>query len=158
MLPTCNGHKSSYPNPDVFRVVQRNDSFGKGVICYRSFEPGDLISEIKGAIIHEMTQHSLQVEPGTHLLDLDFTGYFLHSCSPNVFLDMTNRLVYAVRPIRPYDYLEMDYAQTEDVLFKQFACHCGSSECRGWITGSAEVANEEDADYQEFVRLRTRAA
>ncbi|WP_339138175.1 MAG: hypothetical protein WGN25_08090 [Candidatus Electrothrix sp. GW3-4] len=32
----------------------------------------------------------------------------------------------------------MDYAETEDVLFKQFPCSCGSPACRLWITGRKE--------------------
>jgi len=47
-------------------------------------------------------------------------------------------VVHAIRDIRPGDYLYMDYAQTEDVLFKQFPCSCGSENCRGWITGRRE--------------------
>jgi hypothetical protein len=37
----------------------------------------------------------------------------------------------------------MDYAETEDTLFKQFPCSCGSSNCRGWITGRKEMVNGE---------------
>jgi hypothetical protein len=33
----------------------------------------------------------------------------------------------------------MDYAETEDVLFKQFPCSCAAPNCRGWITGRREV-------------------
>ena len=32
----------------------------------------------------------------------------------------------------------MDYSQTEDILYKQFQCDCGSINCRGWITGKME--------------------
>jgi hypothetical protein len=35
----------------------------------------------------------------------------------------------------------MDYAETEDVLFKQFPCFCGSPNCRLWITGRKEMIN-----------------
>ncbi len=143
-----------FPNPREFKVVQRDQSVGKGVICLRRFEPGDLIAEITGKIIHELTQHSLQIEPGLHLLDLHFAGYFLHSCDPNVSLDMKNRRVYAVKPIREFDFLEMDYAATEDVLYRQFACNCGASTCRGWITGSMENADENDAAYVEYLLSR----
>jgi hypothetical protein len=37
------------------------------------------------------------------------------------------------------DYLTMDYAQTEDVLYRQFPCSCGAENCRGWITGRKEA-------------------
>ena len=94
---------------------------------------------ITGDIIDEIRQHTLQIEPDKHLHDLYFSGYFLHSCSPNIELDMEKLLVYAVRDIHPMEYLTMDYAQTEDVLFKQFPCGCGADNCRGWITGRKEL-------------------
>ena len=45
----------------------------------------------------------------------------------------------ALQDIAAESYLYMDYAETEQVLFKQFACACGSDSCRGWITGNQEV-------------------
>lgn len=152
MYPPSNGQNPRYPHPRDFRVVQRSNSVGKGVICFRRFEPGDLIAEITGKITHELNQHSLQIEPGLHLLDLHFAGFFLHSCDPNISLDMKNRRVYAVKAINEMDFLEMDYAETEDVLYRQFACTCGAVTCRGWITGSAERADETNAAYHEFLR------
>ena len=158
MYPACYGDNPRFPHPNDFQVIQKNGSFGQGVICYRRFETGDLVAEFAGEIIHEMTQHSLQIEPGVHLSDLYFAGYFLHSCSPNVYVDMKRRQVHALKPIEPYDFLEMDYAQTEEILFKQFACSCGSPECRGWITGSAETANQDDPAFQEFLRTQRAVA
>lgn len=152
MYPPSNGQNPRFPNPQDFRVVQRSNSVGKGVICFRRFEPGELIAEITGKVIRQLTQHSLQIEPGLHLLDVYFAGFFLHSCDPNVSLDMKNRRVYAVKAINESDFLEMDYAETEDVLYRQFACNCGAATCRGWITGSAEKADENDAAYGEFLR------
>jgi hypothetical protein len=78
-----------------------------------------------------------------HLYDIHFSGYFLHSCAPNIELDMKNLKVYATRDIMPMEYLLMDYAQTEDVLFRQFPCSCGAENCRGWITGRKELPNAD---------------
>lgn len=154
MYPECYGHNPLYPSHYDFKVVKRDHSSGLGVISYRSFEPGDIVAALAGEIVTEMTQHSLQIEPGVHLVDLNFCGYFLHSCDPNVHLDMQNMLVYAIRPIRPNEHLLMDYAQTEDVLYKQFPCQCGSIQCRGWITGKAEEPAVADSAYQQFCQLR----
>ncbi|MGB7345445.1 MAG: SET domain-containing protein-lysine N-methyltransferase [Pirellulaceae bacterium] len=158
MIPMCLGDILTYPDPQDFRIVSRKGGFGQGVICYRRFEAGDMISEMKGEIIDHMTQHSLQIEPGVHLLDLNFAGYFLHSCSPNVFLDMKELRVYATKTIHENEFLEMDYAQTEDVLFKQFACQCGATNCRGWITGSKEAAMQADPDFQVYLQKQAFVA
>jgi hypothetical protein len=47
--------------------------------------------------------------------------------------------VTALRDIPANSYLYMDYAETEDHLFKQFPCSCGSRQCRGWITGKKDM-------------------
>ena len=54
-------------------------------------------------------------------------------------LTMHNMTVTALQHIPANTFLYMDYAQTEEILYKQFPCSCGSDMCRGWITGSLEV-------------------
>jgi uncharacterized protein len=138
MYPTHFGNNKLFPRKQDFEVVVKDEMVGLGVISRRAFAKGEIVAALSGDIIEDIRQHSLQIEPGVHLYDIYFSGYFLHSCSPNVELDMKDLLVHAVRDIREGDYLYMDYAQTEDVLFKQFPCSCGSENCRGWITGRKE--------------------
>ncbi|TPW18298.1 MAG: SET-like domain-containing protein [Halothiobacillaceae bacterium] len=154
MYPSHFEYNPLYPNANDFKVVRKDDTSGMGVVCYKSFAKGDLIAVIAGEIITDIRQHSLQIKPGVHLYDVHFSGYFLHSCSPNVMLDMKNLRVYATRAITPGDHLLMDYAQTEDVLFKQFPCSCGSKQCRGWITGKKEQIDEENPLYREFLSIK----
>ena len=151
MYPVIFGENPLFPSADSFEVVERVGAFGRGVISYKSFLAGDLIAEFTGDITPTMTQHTLQIEPGIHLLDLYFTGYFLHSCDPNVSVDMKNRRVVARRNINPNDFLEMDYAETEHILFKQFPCSCGAVACRKWITGSREEADQHAPGYQNVL-------
>ena len=49
--------------------------------------------------------------------------------------------------VRAGGLLTIDYAATEDVLYRQFACGCGAAACRRWITGRAEAANAEGREY-----------
>ncbi len=142
LYPECWGANPLFPQSHDFSVVHRGEQHGMGVICYRDFEAGELVAEIHGEVLPEITQHTLEIEPGKHLLDLHFTGYLLHACEPNVHVDMQARRVTALRPIQAGEYLTMDYAQTESVLYRQFPCSCGSSQCRGWITGFAESVDE----------------
>jgi hypothetical protein len=138
MYPSHFGKNVLFPRSQDFEVVVKDEVVGMGVVAHRGFTKGELIAALAGELIHDIRQHSLQIRPGVHLYDIYFSGYFLHSCAPNVSLDMENLVVHAIRDIRPGDYLYMDYAQTEDVLFKQFPCSCGSENCRGWITGRRE--------------------
>jgi hypothetical protein len=138
MYPEHYGNNPMFPKTSDFKVIKKDNDTGYGVMTYKRFNKGDLIAAISGEVISDIRQHSLQIEPGKHLYDVYFTGYLLHSCDPNVFLDMKNMKLFAIKDIHAYDYLYMDYAQTEDVLYKQFPCSCNSANCRGWIIGKKE--------------------
>jgi hypothetical protein len=56
---------------------------------------------------------------------------------------MVDLTIVALKDIRANNFLYMDYAETEDILFKQFPCSCGSSNCRGWVTGRKEMISGE---------------
>lgn len=133
-----------FPKTSDFKVIKKDDAAGYGVMTYKSFRKGELIAEIAGEVIEDIRQHSLQIEPGKHLYDTYFTGYLLHSCDPNVFLDMKNMKLVAIKDIEANGYLYMDYASTEDVLYKQFPCSCNASNCRGWITGKMEAIDNSN--------------
>jgi uncharacterized protein len=139
MYPPHFGNNPLFPNKKDFGVVVKNQASGMGVMTYKFIAKGSLVCAIAGDIITEIRQHTLQIEPELHLHDIYFSGYLLHSCSPNVELDMKKLLVYAVKDIAAMEYLTMDYAQTEDILYKQFPCGCGAENCRGWITGRKEL-------------------
>lgn len=151
MYPDTYGSNPYFPSSNDFEVIHRDDNSGLGVITHRAFRKGELVAMFTGDILDVITQHTLQIEPGVHIYDAHFVGYFLHSCSPNVYLDMAERQVIAVRDIKAGEHLLMDYAQTEDVLFKQFPCSCGSPQCRGWITGRREAIDEQSPLYQQFI-------
>lgn len=153
MYPVHFGNNPLFPSSDDFEVVFKSDHSGMGVVCYRDFSKGDLIAVMSGQFIDEIRQHSLQIDENTHLYDVYFSGYFLHACEPNITLDMKNLTVHALRDIQAYEFLYMDYAETEARLFRQFPCSCGAAQCRGWITGHSELINEKDPQYQAFMQV-----
>lgn len=139
LYPPSYGVDPAYPKADDFAVVQKDAKSGHGVISYRAFKRGDIVAKMSGEIIDVILQHTLQISPGKHLFDPYFSGYFLHSCSPNISLNMKTMTVTALKDIEANSFLYMDYAETEDYLFKQFPCSCGSENCRGWISGKKDV-------------------
>ncbi len=158
MYPECYGQNPLFPDSRDFQVVMFDHRQGLGVKALRSFRPGELIAEFTGEYIHERTQHSLQIDSDLHIDDLYFAGYFLHSCAPNVRLDMRRRRVYSAESIEPHDFLRMDYAQTEDILFKQFPCSCGAPQCRSWITGHQEEPDFTNSLYRELILRKDHVA
>lgn len=133
------GSDPLYPQDSDFEVISVSDLVGKGVISYRGFAKGEVLAKMAGHVVPDIRQHTLQIDSEKHLYDPYFSGYFLHSCSPNISLDMKNLVVTALKDIPADSLLYMDYAETEDHLFKQFACSCGSNNCRGWVMGKKDV-------------------
>lgn len=91
-----------------------------------------------------MLQYTLQLAPGVHLRDRNYCGYFPHSCTLNISLDMETLTDTAIRDIEPGNYLFMDYAETGEVLYEQFQCRCDSPQCRAWITGRKENIDSKE--------------
>jgi SET domain-containing protein len=130
-----------------FVVEDRNDGRGVGVYALRRFVRGDLIARISGEIVFEHRLHTLQLDDRRHLYDPSFTGRLLHSCEPNAVIYPQLREVRALFDIESGEAVTVDYAHTEDRLVRQFACGCGSANCRRWITGRRETTNAEGREY-----------
>jgi hypothetical protein len=135
-----------YPTEDDFVVARQEQGKGYGVYARRPFQRGYRVCRISGTIVHQVMQHTLQISVDAHLYDPYFTGFLLHSCDPNVFLDMGRFELWAMKDILPGQALTMDYASTEDFLFKQFPCLCGAPSCRKWITGRREPVRMPDGE------------
>lgn len=128
------------PSPEDFQIVRIGDSMGQGVVTRKAFKKGEIVCAFSGYVVDVITQFSLQISPKRHLHDPHFMGKVLHSCDPNLDCDMRRRLFIARRDIFPGEIITMDYAQTEDYLYKPFTCSCGAADCRGIIVGKREVA------------------
>ena len=124
-------------------VCDTDSEYGLGVRTLTARRKDEVIHHFTGVLTPELLQHSLQVSPGLHISETQIIGFLSHSCAPDCRLDMVRSELVALRDIRAGDLLTIDYAQTEDVLYRQFACHCGADTCRHWITGRFEAPNAE---------------
>ncbi len=152
------------PTADLFAVTSVNGKVGMGVKAKVRFQRGRLVAKFTGQLSNQILQHTLQVSPQAHLHDPWFVGLLTHSCAPNCVLDMQRLEIWALADIEPGELLTIDYAVTEDTLHRQFACGCGSSACRKWITGRREPVNEMGRAYldglaaRKVKRMETRQA
>lgn len=135
--------EKDHPTFSHFEVVGTEDPRGRGLRARVIFQPGQLVARISGIITNRTTLDTMQVSPPLHFMDPWFCRFLLHSCNPNIAIDIDLLEARATRVIHPGDYLAFDYATTEDFIARQFACHCGAPQCRGWITGRREKPNEE---------------
>ncbi|WP_041558918.1 SET domain-containing protein-lysine N-methyltransferase [Novosphingobium sp. PP1Y] len=137
------GHSSASEAGEDRLVVCDCETLGLCVRALAPFAAGEVLDRFNGEVSADLLQHSLQVSPGMHVHDTRFVGYLSHGCEPNCRLDMERFELVALSDIDAGEVLTIDYAATEDVLYRQFACHCAAQRCRAWITGRAESANEE---------------
>ena len=118
-----------------FTILESPEEVRKGLVTLVSFEPEDLIAQCAGIKLNFQTLHTLQQSEKSFLHDPFFAGFLLHSCDPNARLDMSDFTLHAIKPIRWFQLITIDYDYTEANLYQGFTCACGSSNCRGWIAG-----------------------
>lgn len=128
---------------DGLSVCDTDSPHGLGVRTGPARRAGEVIHRFSGGIGPELRQHTLQVAPGLHISGTRFIGFLSHSCEPNCALDMDRFKLVALSDVRAGELLTIDYAATEDVLYRQFECGCGAARCRRWITGRAESVNAD---------------
>jgi SET domain-containing protein len=85
----------------------------------------------------ESRRRSLQVDEElflvpTHLEQSDFVN---HSCDPNAWIEGHSALR-ARRRIAAGEEITFDYAMTDGCDYDEFECLCGSTLCRGKVTGT----------------------
>jgi hypothetical protein len=119
-----------------------DEAVGLGVRLLSDCPAGAVLDRFSGEIGPELRQHSLQVAPGLHISGTRFIGYLTHGCAPNSWLDMARFELVALRGLAAGERLTIDYGETEDHLYRQFACLCGASQCRHWITGREDQVSD----------------
>ena len=122
------------PDRERFKIIHEEIK-GSGLITLVPFSKDDIVFRFAGDILPYQTLYTLQIKRGAYVHDPYFMGKVLHSCDPNMACDMSTLTFTALRDIMPDEYLTMDYESTEEELFREFSCRCGSINCRGLIRG-----------------------
>lgn len=135
LYPADFGEDPLFPSANDFEVLYKDELSGRGVFTRRSWARGQVMARMAGYRVDNILQHTLQISSSEHNHDPFFSGYFLHACEPNISLNMQDMTVTALKPIAANSWLYMDYAETEDYLFRIFPCGCGTRSCRGWVIG-----------------------
>lgn len=143
-----------YPSVHDFEIMRAANGRCVGIVALKKFAAMERMCRISGLLLSRRRSHTVQVLPDIHMYDPRFAGLLRHSCNPNVFLDMSELWMWALTHIHKGDCLTMDYASTEQKLYRQFACRCGSSNCHGWITGYDEPPNEQGMKFLRHWRHR----
>lgn len=135
----------NYLSPKV-TMRQHPNKGGYGVYAHEPIEKGELMVVWGGYILTTeqfeqlpllARQHSLQIEENIFQVPLrpdDPADMINHSCEPNVGLRGNVSLV-AMHPISPGEEICFDYAMSDGSPYDEFDCSCGTTSCRGRVTG-----------------------
>ncbi|MCY7314893.1 MAG: SET domain-containing protein-lysine N-methyltransferase [Rubrivivax sp.] len=136
--------------------VRKSGVHGKGVFALQPMAKGERVMEYIGQVIGwpealrrhphdpEQPNHTFyfSLDDGSHVIDGNVGGnaakWINHACRPNCIADETEGRVFihALRKIKPGEELFYDYGLIIDArhtakLKKDYACCCGSPQCRG---------------------------
>ena len=138
--------RTAYPT-EKCEVQNRDVAGDKAVFARELIEPGEVVAVWSGRLVpveelddlsEEIRRHTVQVEEGLYLASLtpdEAPDYINHACEPNAGLDGQITIV-AMQMIRPGDEVTIDYAMCDGSPYDEFDCACGSSQCRGRVTGN----------------------
>lgn len=132
-----------FPASADFEIIHDAHGSPTAVAARREFLQSHRMCRVSGQLLPYRCRQTRQMLTGIHIYDPRFCGLIEHACDPNVFLDMSELWLWALKDIHRDERLTMDYAATEDKLLHQFACGCGAKRCRGWITGYDEPPSIE---------------
>lgn len=152
--------KSRISNGNRRTQVRKSGIHGKGVYAASPIQTGETVLEYKGEIItwkkaldrhpHDINQPNhtfyFHLDDG-HVIDAKHQGnsarWINHSCEPNLEADQDGNRIFlkALRNIRAGEELCYDYGLIIDMrktakLKKEYACFCGSDNCRGTMLAS----------------------
>lgn len=157
MYPMNKTVQPAAPKSDSRRIqVRRSGVHGKGVFALQAIAAGTRLIEYKGELIdwpealrrhpHDPAQpnHTFYFHvDDEHVIDANVGGnasrWINHACDPNCEaqqLDDGRVFIDALRDIEPGEELFYDYGLVIDERYtarlkKEYACHCGSPNCRG---------------------------
>ena len=129
---------------------------GEGVFATSHFEVGETVMDgVVGEPVDRNDVHANQVSPTQWVREGGVHEKLNHSCDPScgVRVNASGRVDYvARRRIDVGDEITFDYAMRNYVVEHVPArCLCGSTECRGTITGWRDLPAERKAAYRGFV-------
>lgn len=147
LYPSIIEAEEGHPTSAKFFVKDTGDKRGKGLRGKVEFQKDEYVAKLSGVIVSKTTLDTIQITPALYLADRWFCRFLLHSCDPNLEINLEHLYVRALREIPVGEYLTIDYANTDDEVAFQFACDCWADNCRRWITGRDEEVNDEGRLY-----------
>lgn len=149
MFSKLNNMQAEMPIPKLFEVQQKSSDYRITIITEAVAE-GTVLSHFDYENERDFPDiYSIQVSATTHAQFVpEFLKYINHSCSPNVFFDVEQKQLIALRDLQAGEELGFFYPSTEWHMDAPFDCHCESNECVGRIGGASLLTPEQKDKYR----------
>lgn len=130
--------------------VRKSPIAGTGVFAKRNISKGEIVLPVTGKKLHESeisevdrSQSLLQIDVDWYLMATGTIDDFLnHSCDPNLAFTPDGQSFFALRGIGKEEELCWDYSTCENDGEWKMKCLCGTSKCRGFVTGLPALDEE----------------
>lgn len=134
-------------NIEIVEQVTLNQ---QALIATQSFQQGEIISLFESkSIAAEPTYLTVQLADDQHIeLFPEYLQYINHSCHPNVFFDVDQFQLIALRFIEEGEELTFFYPSTEWDMIQPFTCLCGESNCLHEIKGAKYLSLNQLGTYR----------
>ena len=135
---------------DKFEIWKDEISNHHSLFSVVDFQPANIVCEFgAAAILPAASALTVQVGINEHIyLQPGVLQYINHSCSPNIFFDLTTFKAICLRPINKGDELFYFYPSTEWEMAEPFQCLCGSANCLGRIAGASYLSKDVIQNYR----------
>jgi SET domain-containing protein len=143
------GIKMEISNHSPKTEVRESAIEGRGIFAIEKIEKGEVVTIKGGHIFDRQKLSELEKNLGSAEIQISedlFIGpvtkeeregamlFLNHSCDPNV--GVKGQIIFvAMRDIQPGEEITHDWAMTDDDDATKMKCNCGSTKCRGVITG-----------------------
>ncbi len=164
-----------------YHVVRTSKIHGKGVFTIRPVRKGTKVIEYTGKIVSEKEADKIgtsTVDGHTHtmlftldnkkVIDGNVGGdakYINHGCNPNCEAVQYDDEVFieALRSIKKGEEITYDYhlqveGKITDAVKKEYACFCGSPECRGTQIDASILKKQEKKDAKKKAKKEKKLA
>lgn len=139
--------------------VKKSKLHGRGVYTKENISKGETIFIIKGHRKHLVVKGKKESDMGPawvgikHGEWIDPTPpalYLNHSCNPNAGIKGAVTLK-ALRNIKSGEEITFDYATTEDDVYWQMKCGCGSKNCRKIVRSVQFLPEKQFKSYLPYI-------
>ncbi|MEL7036391.1 MAG: SET domain-containing protein-lysine N-methyltransferase [Cyanobacteria bacterium J06592_8] len=122
----------------------------KSLYATTKFEAGQIITNFGHKEILDRPNYlTVQISDHQHImLEPEFLQYINHCCYPNVFFDIKNWVLIALRTIDVGEEFTFFYPSTEWSMAQGFDCICQTENCLETIQGAAHLPLEVLSKYK----------